>query len=387
MTRDTDGIDLATFFQPSYAVSRERLLEAAHRLAPRHGALIDSRSIDARGPSGETLALDFVVFGARAPRRALVLSSGTHGVEGYTGSAIQHYVLERVLPKLRLADDTAVVIQHANNPYGFAWHRRVNESNVDFNRNFLDAFDAGLCDPDYELLYDELNPPDLDPAREAARWRRIDAYLAQHGERRFRQAAVGGQYKFPAGMQYGGARLEQGAAHLLELVRTHLSRADTVLWLDFHTGLGESGACELVTGAPADSACYAFSREVWTGWVKSATSGESVSTPLNGLLDRGLEASMPTGCRFAFGYPEFGTYEPMRVVRAMRSDNWLHMHGDPGARSDPTTRAIKDEVLEAFRPADAGWQRTIVRTGATLVELALARLPGAFVRESGPPGA
>jgi hypothetical protein len=96
---------------------------------------------------------------------------------------------------------------------------------------------------------------------------------------------------------------------------------------------------------------------------------------------------MPAGCRFAFGYPEFGTYEPMRVVRAMRSDNWLHVHGDPGARSDPTTRAIKDEILETFRPADAGWQRTIVRTGATLVEQALARLPGAFVRESGPPGA
>jgi hypothetical protein len=366
-------MDLADHFQASYSASRERLLDGARRLASRHGALIDSRAIDARGPGGETLALDFVMFGARRPRQALVLSSGTHGVEGYTGSAIQHYVLDRVLPALRLAPDTAVVLQHANNPYGFAWHRRVNESNVDFNRNFLEAFDPSLCDPDYERLYDELNPSDLEPDAERRRFERLDAYVAERGLRRFQQVAVGGQYKYPDGIQYGGARREQGARHLLALVREHLSDAQTVVWLDFHTGLGEFGACELVTGAPSDSDCYRFSAQVWPGRVKSATSGESVSTPLNGLLDRGLEEALPVGCRFAFAYPEYGTYEPMRMIRAMRVDNWLHRHGDPG---DDTGRQIKAEVLEAFRPASRVWQRQVVATGAQLVEQALAAVAG-----------
>lgn len=365
-------MDLADYFQPSYAVSRERLLDGAHRLAPRHGVLIDSRAIDARGPADETLALDFVIFGARRPKQALVLSCGTHGVEGYTGSAVQHYVLDRLLPTLRLAPDAAIVLQHANNPYGFAWHRRVNESNVDFNRNFLERFDPTLCDPDYELLYDELNPPDLDPQAERRRFERIDAYVAANGLRRFQQAAVGGQYKYPAGIQYGGARLEQGARHLLALVREHLADARTVVWLDFHTGLGDFGACELVTGAPADSDCYAFSRQVWPDQVKSAASGESVSTPLNGLLDRGLEQALPAGCRFAFAYPEYGTYEPMRVIRAMRTDNWLHRYGDP---TDATGRQLKAEVLEAFRPASLDWQRQIVTHGGHLVEQAMAALP------------
>ena len=367
-------MDPASFFQPSYAVSRERFLAAAGTLASRHDVVVDSRALGARGPSGETLALDFAVFGARRPTHALVLSSGTHGVEGYVGSAIQHHVLANVLPRLALADDTAVILQHANNPYGFAWGRRVNESNVDFNRNFLDAFDASLCDPDYERLHDELNPRDLDPAAEAARWARIDAFIAEHGARRYQQVAMGGQYRYPQGVQYGGARQEQGTRHLLALVREHLADARTVLWLDFHTGLGAFGDCELVTGAMPDSDCYRFSVDAWPGWIKSATSGESVSTPLNGLLDRGVEPALPAGCRFAFGFPEYGTYDPMRMIRAIRADNWLHAHGDP---SDATGRAIRAEILEVFRPASTDWQRRVVETGARLVELGLARLPGA----------
>jgi hypothetical protein len=375
-------LDPADRFPSSYAESRERFLAAAHALASRHDVLVDSRALDARGPAGETLALDFAVFGARRPKHVLVVSSGTHGVEGYTGSAVQQQVLAGTLPALDLDDDTAVVLQHANNPYGFAWHRRVNESNVDFNRNFVERFDPALCDPDYERLHDVLNPVDLDEANEAARWALADAFVAEHGLRRFQQVALGGQYRYPRGVQYGGARREPGAAHLLALIREHLADARTVRWLDFHTGLGASGECELVTGALPGSDCYRWSTEVWPGWVKSATAGESVSTPLNGLLDRGIEAALPAGCRFAFGYPEFGTHPPDRMIRAIRADNWLHHHGD---RSDARGRAIEAEILEAFRPADPAWRRRVVRTGATLVAQALAHLPGA--RRRGEDGA
>jgi hypothetical protein len=375
----TSSIDCTGFFATDYAESRQRLIAGARALAPRHGVCIDSRAIDARGPADETLALDFVIFGARRPRNVLVVSSATHGVEGFCGSAVQHYLIEAVLPTLTLGPQTAVVLQHANNPYGFAWQRRVNESNVDFNRNFCDTFDPDLCDPDYVLLHDDLNPTSLAPEAEAASQARIAAYIAAHGERRFQQAAIGGQYRFPRGMQFGGARIEQGAAHLLALVAEHLGAASTVLWLDFHTGLGAFGDCELVTGAMIDSDCYRFSNQVWQGRVKSANSGESVSTPLNGLLDRGIERSLPSGCRLAFAYPEYGTYEPTRVMRATRNDNWLHHHGD---LHDPTGRAIKAEMLESFNPASQTWRQQVVQTGARLVDQALEHLPGANRRSA-----
>ena len=81
--------DPADYFPASYRVSRERLLAAAHALSPLHDVCVDSRAIAPRGPDGETLALDFVVFGARRPRHVLVVSSGTHGVEGFTGAVTE----------------------------------------------------------------------------------------------------------------------------------------------------------------------------------------------------------------------------------------------------------------------------------------------------------
>jgi len=366
--------DPADNFQPSYRVSRERLLEKLHGISRRLPVLVDSRSIAPRGPEGETLALDFAIVGARRPKHVLVLSSGTHGVEGYTGSAIQHWALDALLPRLSLGRDTAVVLQHANNPYGFAWHRRVNEDNVDPNRNFRDAFDPNQCSPDYEALYECLNPADLDPANEQRRWAEIQAYVDREGLRRFQQVAVEGQYKFPQGMQFGGHRRSAGTQHLIDLAREHLSAAQTVIWIDFHTGLGESGACELICGAALDSPAYAFAQQVWAGEVRSSQAGESISTPLNGLLDLGIQAVLPADARFAFAFPEYGTWPPERVIRAMRADNRLHHHGD---LNDAAGLAIKAEMLEAFRPASRDWMRTIVAHGSGLVERTVGHLPGA----------
>ena len=67
--------------------------------------------------------------------------SGTQWrVEGFAGSACQQGSVHSPPP---LPDDLAVVFVHAINPYGFAWIRRVNEDNVDLNRNCID-FAAGL---------------------------------------------------------------------------------------------------------------------------------------------------------------------------------------------------------------------------------------------------
>lgn len=363
-------------FPASYAESRTRLLALAHRLAPRLGLLIDSRSLDARGPHEETLALDFMILGARRPRHALVLSCGTHGVEGYCGAALQHWLLDALLPQVRLDADTAVIVQHANNPYGFAWNRRVNENNVDLNRNFRDHFDPTDCDPDYEALADCFNPPDLEPSNELARQARVDAFIASAGLRRYQSAASAGQCKYPRGMQFAGQALQPGARHLLALAGEHLASVRTLLWIDVHTGLGERGRCELITGALPDSAGYRLARRVFGEKLRSASAGESVSPPLAGLLDGGLARVLPAEANAGFVFPEFGTHPLHRVLSAIRADNWLHAHGD---RDSAQGRAITAELLEALRPHDRDWERQVLATGAAYVEQALAALPGAHL--------
>lgn len=98
------------------------------------------------GPDGDELTIDVARFSPQRPERLIVLSSGLHGVEGYLGSAVQCAILEEELEGWTPPDRLAVVMIHALNPYGFAFHRRVNENNVDLNRNFLldgERFDDG----------------------------------------------------------------------------------------------------------------------------------------------------------------------------------------------------------------------------------------------------
>ena len=66
--------------------------------------------------------------------KLLILNSGLHGIEGYTGSAIQIMFMEQILAESDL-DNIGVLFIHGLNPYGFKYHRRVTENNVDLNRN------------------------------------------------------------------------------------------------------------------------------------------------------------------------------------------------------------------------------------------------------------
>jgi hypothetical protein len=357
------------WFSASYAQSRERLIAAvaAANLPVHHDAL----NIGQYGPEGEPLSIDMLIIGSRRPRRAFVLASATHGVEGFCGAAIQLQLASQRLAGLTLPDDSALVLLHALNPYGFAWLRRVNESNVDLNRNFQQRFDPTLCSPEYELLFECLNPPDLDPEAEAQRRQQLKLFAAQHGERALQRVIAEGQYRHPKGIQFGGHRPEASTQLLLDWVGQNLGAAHWVAWLDVHTGLGESGACQLLTGASASSAGYLEARRIWGESVTSVQSEASVSPPLHGLLEQGVARALGPGCVFAYAAPEFGTHPTDRVVSAFRADNWLHHYGNPG---DAQGQAIKAEMLEAFRPAGEAWASAITRTGQLLCDQGLRAL-------------
>src|SRR5690606_28789931 len=292
----------ADCFPPTYRRSREMLLARASALASTHGVVIDSRAIGARGPEGETLAIDCCVFGARRPRRAVVLSSGLHGVEGFAGAAIQHRLLAGRLASLRLPPDAAVLVMHALNPYGFAWLRRVNENNVDLNRNFRDDFD-GEASEGYVELEPLLNPPDLEPAGEQARWQALGAWIAHHGERDFQQVVSEGQYRFPGGVQFGGAGPEAASSNLLGLVSDWFGALESLAWIDIHTGLGTPGDHQLLSASMPGSAALEFERSVFGAEVVAVAGGNAVSPPVRGMLADAVARRLPAGCRSAFISP------------------------------------------------------------------------------------
>ena len=178
---------LAACFAHNYADARAKFLA----IAARYGAPVRSYLNPLKGPEDEELATDTVWLGPADARRVMVLTSATHGIEGFCGSGCQIDWLLGAGPA-RLPDGVAALIVHAVNPYGFAWLRRVTEENVDLNRNGIDFGQPPPANPGYAELREALSPPALsDPVFEKTQ-ATIAAWRAKHGDDMHVRAVVQG---------------------------------------------------------------------------------------------------------------------------------------------------------------------------------------------------
>ena len=102
--RDSYRVNAPELFSKTYPEARTRFLDGA--LAA--GFDVSSEALPIAGPEGEELAMDFAVGGPVDADSALVVISGTHGPEGYTGSACQLGFLKS--PELQAAYESLSLI-------------------------------------------------------------------------------------------------------------------------------------------------------------------------------------------------------------------------------------------------------------------------------------
>ena len=309
---------------------------------------------------GETegLTIDAAVFG-QGPK-ALILSSGLHGVEGFAGSAIQLDLIQRGLP-----DDIRVVLVHALNPFGMAKSRRVNENNVDLNRNFLPDGEpyAGSSDG-YQRLDHLLNPTTAAGKNDFMIVRTVFQIL-RHGYNTLKTAVVGGQYDFPKGLFYGGDSLQDAPRTLLAELPALLQGADEIVHIDFHTGLGKSGTYALLVDTDAGSAQHLRFRDAYGERVQPWDADHGVAYKIRGGLPEAMVRLF--GDKTDVITCEFGTLPALKVLKALRTENQAtHWGGD--------IKTAKSALLAAFRPNSQAWERAIVEGGARVVNQAIAQL-------------
>ena len=339
------------YFSATYAEARERFLAAATAA----GATIKSRTNPNKGPDGGTLSTDMAWFGPRDPERALVLVSGTHGVEGFCGSGAQVGWIEGGGPS-RLPAGMGVLVIHAINPHGFAWLRRVTEDNVDLNRNFIDFAKPLPQSPAYDEIAAAVCPKDWSDAGRAAADKVLDAYAAKHGQFGLQAAISGGQYKYADGLFYGGKGPTWSRRTLFDFTERHLGRARQVALIDFHTGLGPYGHGELICPHPVESPITSRS-EAWFGKEMTVPArGNSSSAVIVGTLGQGLQTALPRTEVTDIGL-EYGTQPPKDVISALRADNWLHLHGDLNSAQG---RDIKRKIRDAFYQDHDDWKDMIL---------------------------
>lgn len=357
----------AAHFSQSYAEARNRFLAAAKEA----GATVNHRLHPLKGPAGETLAMDVARLGAKNASRILSLGSGTHGVEGYCGSGIQTALLSEGFGRT-LPDDAAILFIHAINPYGFAWNRRVNEDNVDLNRNFLDHAKPHPENPGYEELADIINPPDLSPETMAASHAAMKAYADLHGARAMQHALSAGQYTHPKGVQFGGLEPVWSNRTLRAVLRENMSAAERVIFVDLHTGLGARGEGEMICVEPETSGAFKRMQRWWGSIVRSTVGGASISSDVPGSIPVCFAEELP-GREVTSGGLEFGTVPIAQVTVALQSDNWLHQNG---GHNNPKAGDIATYIRDAFYIDEDDWKDMVTAQARDICARALMGLQG-----------
>lgn len=357
----------AECFSTSWTDARDRFRDAVRE---QGGVLACYDYPDARAPSGEPLTIDVGLFGDPRGDNALLVVSGTHGLEGFTGSAAQ-LALMRSGALEPMPADARVVLVHGLNPFGFSHLSRTNENNVDLNRNFLDFSQPLPKNDGYAQLHPLLCPDEWSVESLDRTQRAIDDWIERNGVPAWMDAVMKGQWHEPTGLLYGGSSPQRSHLVLDSVVAEHLKAARRVGFIDWHAGLGEYAApfflCFNTFRDPSwEQCCRWWGRER----VEGAGGFDGANRPrYEGLVFGGVQRRL-SDARFAGAVIEFGTVPVGESIDALRADRWLRFgaEADNAARVEPIRRAI----VEAFCPSDPQWRSSVVRHALDIQRSALA---------------
>ena len=356
-------------FSGTYAEARRKFLEAA----AQRGAAVESFVLEAhRGALGETLATDVALLGKPGAAKLMIVSSGTHGPEGFCGSGCQIATLNDADLMSRLEQaGVALLLVHAVNPHGFSHLHRTNEDNIDLNRNHID-FDAPLpVNAAYADVEPFVLPFTWPPAAddEAA----MAAYIEKHGLRAYRAAVTAGQYTSPEGVFYGGKAPSWSNRTMRGILRKYGTAATHIGWIDIHTGLGPYGHGEKIypgRNAPAD---LAQARAWWGADVFAPFDGQSASADVSGPVVSAIYDECPQASAALMGL-EFGTLPDMEVMTRLRADTWLRRHPEAPAEQQ---RAIRQDLRDAFYCDNDEWKGMVLGQARVVLLQTLQGLKGA----------
>jgi hypothetical protein len=361
-------VSIPACFSESYAEARAKFCSAA---ATAGGALRSWLNPHVKGPNGELLFLDTARFGPADAPDILVLISSTHGVEGHCGSGAQISWLATG-GAAKLPKDTGALLVHAINPYGFAWTRRVNEDNVDLNRNFVDHDKAYPKNEGYLAIAEAILPKDWNEASKAETQRVFDAYAQKHGAYGLQGAISSGQYTHADGIFFGGAKQTWSNRTIRVIARQELSHARKVGIIDFHTGLGPFGHGELICAVPPTSKSFPRAKAWYGDEMTSPEGGTSTSAIVVGIMTDAFPQELPDALVVPLAI-EYGTYSVPEVLGAVRADNWLHHRGD---LKSPLARELKADMKERFFPAGDKWREMVWARADQTIGWALKGLAG-----------
>jgi len=358
------------------------------RNAQRAGAALHELEV----VPGDDLTVDVAVLKG-SNERVILHISGTHGTEGFVGSAIQSAWLHLLGENnTTTPGQPTVIFVHALNPFGMAHYRRWNEEGIDLNRNCLfspegwqEVLERAPDLAGYESMASPLvnvqEPPSF--LGSTAMFLRGLYYVATGQSTDVKRAIVAATYTNHKGIFYGGRKL--AASH--RLLRDFLSSqgytklTKKVLVVDVHSGLGPTGEDTIMIG---DGAMMGSAQRIFRDGVPrgepapydiqtiSGSAGKGGASDGYELTRGSSDACYPslfTEATWSLGLAqEFGTVPGVFVIKALSEEN-MAWHYAPQSRL-PYAQAIYD----TFAPQQSQFHVSALRRGLVLLGQAIEEL-------------
>lgn len=369
------------FFVSDYDEARSRFLTAVANNRWR----ATQKALPVPGKTDASLFIDTALFEQTGNEKLVIISSGVHGPELFTGNAIQTHLLDHFIA--RQADSgVSFFFIHAVNPFGARHMRRVTEGNVDLNRNWLLNENEFTESPSKYRLFQDILEPTGKPG--APGWHmlkllaRLVRYLTVDGYRisDFTNGISSGQIFAPEGLFYGGRTYEPQKDLLQPMLKEVLQRYQQVLHFDIHTGLGDRGTLHLIP----DGRFRALPEEKRKKMIPLDEHTLQVTHDSDDGF-YGVTGDFPhyvahaCGNESVYGFTvEFGTLGSSLLARIsslsrLIQENQAHQRGASAANQ----KRIKTRFQEMFLPACPDWQSQVLHKGTHLIETAAQALTAA----------
>ncbi len=349
--------DALTFFKEDYGSSRELFRQAA--LQNPQVASTNVIPITAKGPCDEQLFIDLAWQGVKNPTEMVLHVSGTHGVEGFIGSAIQAYALANC----SLKPHQAILYIHGLNPFGMAHLRRVTENNVDLNRNLT----SQRTSPKYADKIQELH---FNASTEESTQIHLEKLEKLYGAAEIRTTLIGGQYDYPEGLFYGGKQIEEGPQKVLAWIEDHFRTTQELLnfaIIDVHSGLGAYAADILITPESLPKQFIDF----FGNRISLQEQEKTVGYRASGIFTTALKETICKTMNRTKGYvlgQEFGTFPFISIITGLLQENVRFHKAKRQGRSLNVNSAETQSFLRLFYPQDELWRQKVMDLGVNLLK-------------------
>lgn len=328
----------------------------------------------ALGPHGDELSTSVSWFGPREAKRVLLIVSGTHGAEGWAGSAIQIDSLQRGMVNC-LPDDTALMMIHLINPWGCAWGRRENEDNADLFRDLI-YYKPQLYSND-ALFDDDIAEALTLKSYDASSRKKSDDSLARiidkYGEAGLVNIMRAGQFRYPDAPSYNGGGISWSFRLYKKLVDQYLKNARTVFLIDIHTAFGDYGDGILIpyySPDGPDNAKFKYLKNTY-GSDKLYVGGFDPSIPSHPRMPYEIATDFVPGLDMVATGLEFGTYQWDDGIHLVKYMNYLFTEGDP---LNPERPDLVDQYNKLCYPDKDDWREMIISRSREALDQTLIAL-------------